>query len=536
MPPAGRYPATADPRLAEGWTLERVTAPSHLFGANGMRVGPDGRILIAQVSGSQISALDIETGQVEAVSPLGGDIVGPDDLAFDARGNLYATEVMNARVAVRAPDGSTRVLRDDLPFVNGITIHQGRLFVDECRMGGRLMELDLDGGAPRVLLEDIPMPNALEMGPDGMLYFPVMGANEIWRIDPAGGAAERVAGDLGVPDAVKFDAAGFIVSTQVASGEVLRIDPRTGDRTVLATIEPGLDNCLFVGERLFVSDFRGVITEVLAGGATRDVLKSGFNGPFGLALADDGVLYVADGPMTIALEGGARRTAGMLFTPGFPGYSRGLVAVGGGEFLVATSGGTVARWWPAEMRSEVIADGLELAYGVALAPDGTVYAADFGAGRIVAIRSGTVETAASGLDRPIDVAVAPDGTCLVAEAGGGRVVRIVRGGVETVVDGLTRPHGLTVHGDRLYVVDAGAKTVIEHHLGDGTRAVVARDLPVGPPHGVVPKPLLGFPPLSGPMGPFAGLCAGPDGTLYLSADGEGSVLALHPPAMGHVLR
>jgi hypothetical protein len=28
------------------------------------------------------------------------------------------------------------------------------------------------------------------------------------------------------------------------------------------------------------------------------------------------------------------------------------------------------------------------------------------------------------------------------------------------------------------------------------------------------------------MGPFAGISAGPDGTLYLSADAEGSVLAL----------
>jgi len=38
-----------------------------------------------------------------------------------------------------------------------------------------------------------------------------------------------------------------------------------------------------------------------------------------------------------------------------------------------------------------------------------------------------------------------------------------------------------------------------------------------------------MPPFSGPQGPFAGIAAGPDGTLYLSADADGSVLALHPP-------
>jgi len=49
---------------------------------------------------------------------------------------------------------------------------------------------------------------------------------------------------------------------------------------------------------------------------------------------------------------------------------------------------------------------------------------------------------------------------------------------------------------------------------------------VGAPLGVEPKPLVGLPPFSGPQGLFAGLAAGPDGTLYVSADADGSVLAL----------
>ncbi len=84
----------------EGWRLERVTAPSRLFGANGLRTGPDGRVYIAQVTGSQISALDHRTGQLGTVSAKGGEIVAPDDVAFDASGNLYATEVMDGRVSM----------------------------------------------------------------------------------------------------------------------------------------------------------------------------------------------------------------------------------------------------------------------------------------------------------------------------------------------------------------------------------------------------------------------------------------------------
>ena len=103
-------------------------------------------------------------------------------------------------------------------------------------------------------------------GPDGKLYFPVMGTNEIWRVSLDGGAPEVVARDLGLPDSVKFDARGFIVSTQAASGQVLRIDPRNGDRTVLATIAPGLDNVTFVGDRIFVSSISGQVNEILSEG------------------------------------------------------------------------------------------------------------------------------------------------------------------------------------------------------------------------------------------------------------------------------
>ena len=89
---------------------------------------------------------------------------------------------MDGRVSVRDAGGAARVLRDDLPCANGITVHQDRLFINECRDGGRLMELDRATGASRILLEDLPSPNAMEVGPDGMLYYPLMTANEIWRI------------------------------------------------------------------------------------------------------------------------------------------------------------------------------------------------------------------------------------------------------------------------------------------------------------------------------------------------------------------
>ena len=180
--------------------------------------------------------------------------------------------------------------------------------------------VDLDGGEPRVLVEGVPMANACEVGPDGRLYFPAMEANEIWRVDLQGGAPEVVAGGLATPDAVKFDAKGYIVSTQLASGEVLRIDPRSGERSVLAALEPGVDNLTFMGERLFVSHIRGQLFEVSPNGEARALLRGGMVGPLGLALADDGQLYVADGSHFFAITpAGEVRVAGRLASPGWPG-------------------------------------------------------------------------------------------------------------------------------------------------------------------------------------------------------------------------
>lgn len=521
----GRY--WAAPNIAEGWSLKALTPPSRLFGANGLRAGADGRVYVAQVSGSQISAIDVDTGVVENISPKGGDIVAPDDLVFDRAGNIYATEITEGRVSVREPDGNTRVLYGDLPCANPITMYQDRLFAGECRPDGRLVELDLNGGSPRVLLKNVPMPNAMEVGPDGYLYFPVMGANEIWRVSPEGGSPEVVASGLGVPDAVKFDAEGFIVSTQVASGEVLRIDPRNGERSVLATIAPGLDNLSFVGERLFVSSISGQINEILKGGALRSVIPDGLQWPMGLAMGRDGVLFIADGGFTYTLSpDGSLQTAGMLFTPGFPGFVRGVVATTPGEYIVSTANGQIARWQPARQESEMLAEGYERLNGVALNAGGAIFFVDAAAGQAYVLNGSTVELLASNLSEPTGVAITTAGACLVAEAGAGRVVAVSAGQAELILDGLQAPHGLLVDGDTLYIVDVGSKELIAYNLKSKQRQVIANALPVGAPAGVVPKFLRAIPPLAGAMSPFAGITIGVDKTLYVSADATGNVLAI----------
>ena len=523
----GRYNAPAPASVADGWTLERLTQPSRLHGANGLRTGTDGRIYVAQVAGSQVSALNPDTGEIETISAMGAGIEGPDDLVFDDEGNLYCTEITENRVSMRTPDGKVRVLQEGVNVANPITFHQGHLIVGELQVGGRIMELDRHGGAPRVILDNVPMSNAFEVGPDGKLYFPAQAANEIWRVSLDGGEPEVVARDLGVPDSVKFHPDGYIVSTQVYSGQVLKIDPRRGEKSVLADIGPGLDNVTFVGNRIFVSHITGSIHEITTPGQANPLINKGLQWPNGLAVGPEGTLFVADGGFTYSLKPGGSGLGllGMLFSPGFPGWVRDVSASGEGEWVVTTANGTVARWRPAAQEFENIASGYDRLMGVDVA-GGAVVFAELPTGRVLLLEGGSTSELASGLSEPMGVAIGGDGTVYVAEAG--RVVKLSGGKAQTVIDGLERPEGIAVAGGKLYVVDTGTKEVVEHDLAIGSRRTLASNLPVGTPQGIIVKPLGGVGDMCGPMNTFTGIAVGADGTLYIAGNAEGSVLALRP--------
>ena len=149
---------------------------------------------------------------------------------------------------------------------------------------------------------------------------------------------------------MKFDADGFIVSTQVHSGQVLRIDPRNGEQTVLAQLNPGLDNCTFVDGRLFVSNFTGEITEILAGGRHAHLLPGGLNWPLDLDRRRTTAGCTSPtAPTSTSWRPTAHcRPSACCSPPAIPGFLRGLAPAGPGEFVVTTSGGQVARYRPGD--------------------------------------------------------------------------------------------------------------------------------------------------------------------------------------------
>ncbi len=526
---ATRCPSAGEPVAASGWRISRAVNPSPLYGSNGMRIGSDGWLYVTQVFGSQITAINPATGEARIVSPRGGPIVSPDDLDYDSRGVMYVTEYLNQRVCARTPDGDVRVISDQVPGANGITVYRDRLFVDECRAGGRLLELFADGRAPRLMADGLAMPNACAVGPDERLYFPEVLSGDIWRVPLNGGERERFISGLHTPPALKFDNRGALMVLESHTGEVTRIDLQTRSRSTYTKLESGLDNLVIApDDRVFVSSFaHGGIWEIAPNGQSKVLLPHGLIGPWDVAWSG-GALFIGDGPSLLRVrpQGGWERV-GWVGDAGFPGMIRGLCASAGAALFMTTTVGSVARFDPQTHQAQVLASGLDRPLGIALSARGAAIVAENGTGRILEIAQGRdPKPIANGLDFPTGVAVAPDGVCYVSETGAHRVVRINRG-VETVADGLDTPQGIAVNGDTLIVLDAGTRQLLQIGLKDQRRQVIVSNLPVGSAGGLPVKSMPGIPGIfPGPFVPFAGLAIGPDNRLFIAGDADGSVLSV----------
>ncbi|WP_406151129.1 hypothetical protein [Streptomyces sp. NBC_01012] len=569
--PAAAYPSRFDgarPRAGHP-AAERLNPANPLWGSNGIAFGPDGRLYVAEFLGGRISAVDLAGGDLDVVVPSGGPVQSPDDLAFGADGSMYIADLVPGRVWRRSPQGEYSLVCDEVKNPNGITCVGDRLFVNEMKPDGRLLELFPDGGEPAVLTEGLAMGNAMQRGPDGCLYYPHMMSGQVWRIPPDGGEPEMVADQVHLPVAVRFDRGGVLhVLSLGPEGRVTRIDLHgTGSRTLITSGVEGLDNAAFDAEnRMFVSSYAsGGITEMRPDGRTRTIVPRGFDGPYGVTVGPSGTVYAADhyrvaGPPATpeatptdraARADGTGRADGAESVVGPAGNGRADdageparhvlapfvhgIAADGGVLHLTSQFGDVRTYDPEDGSMRTRVSGLSRPMGITVGPAGSLVVAETDGGRVLAVDADDeVTVLAEGLGRPVDVAFDTAGRCHVSDERTGAVLRLGQDGAATVVaDGLDAPQGLTILGDTLYTVETGRHRVRAVSLTTGASWTEADDLPVGPSPGAAPAPPGAEPALfanglPGLARRFAGIAAAPDGSLVLSADGEGTLLRLTP--------
>ncbi len=509
------YPA------AEG---EPIWQSSVLNSANGVYVGPDGNVYAASVFGDEITVQDPDTGEVlDRIGPERG-VHGPDDVFVTDDGTVYWTEILGGNVGMLKPDGSFTVQQIG-PGVNPITMSDdGRLFVARVFMGDGLYELDPElVEPPQVVIEDIVSLNGMDFGPDGMLYGPLQFGGGVVRIDVDAEepTAEFVVEGLRVPTSVKFDSSGTLHALDLAEGQVLRVDLDSGEREVLIDIEGTLDNMAFdADDRLFaVASAEGQVWRRDPDGELTAINEPGFTAPAGVAVTDDGTLWAVGDLFVLRSydESGQPETAFYdRFDPPGSVPATGFTVAADGSDLITTSwfGNYVQVFDPAT--NEVKEDIRTLA-----APTNAIRHGE----RLVASQGGlpegnnvvdaaTGEELLGGLALPLGLA--SDGqTLYVADWAQGTVFAVPADGEPTTLaTELAGPEGLALDGDRLLVVEQGLGQVTAIDLDSGAKSVVIEGLALG--DRVIPGAF--------PHGNFNGVAVGPDGSIYVSVDGDNSVL------------
>ena len=255
----------------------------------------DGVLYIADKWNNRIRAVDLKSGTIDTVAGA-ATLSMPLDVAVDDDGVLFVADSGNNRVCRVGPDDQqcTTVVGD---------------FDDDAAQA----EADQQDGGPAGNAA-LMSPMGVALGPDGTLYIADTGYARIRAYDPATGEVTMVAGNgtlglsgdggpaiaaqLGVPAAVEVAADGTIYVSDVGNHRIRAIDPETGViRTVAGT-----------GRGEFAAGSGGFVLGFSAGepmgGAWSDA--GGYDGdggpaqdaelnwPQGIAVDDDGVLYVAD--------------------------------------------------------------------------------------------------------------------------------------------------------------------------------------------------------------------------------------------------
>lgn len=159
-------------------TLPPVPAPTPAT-VNGSLVAPEQRKLTDEL----LRSIKLPPGFW--VNVFARDLGNVRFMAIAPDGSVYATRREQGDVLLlRDTDGdgsadSKRVVASDLPYINGITLHQGRLYLATDR---RIVVGDVRGdgtlGSLRTVVDDLPdagqHPNrTLAFGPDGYLYVTV---------------------------------------------------------------------------------------------------------------------------------------------------------------------------------------------------------------------------------------------------------------------------------------------------------------------------------------------------------------------------
>jgi len=530
---------------SEPWLVQYLVPGGDFLGIHGLTFDRDDNLYVGSVIGQAIYQVDTRTG--ESLVFVGPPEGMADDLEFGPDGTLVWTSILTGKVHARDPDGSIRVLADNLPGINSVAFdNDGRLFVTQVLWGDALWELDLAGQRePRRVIADQGHLNGFDFDREGKLYGPLLYKGKVVKVDVDSGELETVASGLRIPVAVNLARRDNLYVPDTALGSILRVDIDSGEKTLVATVREGIDNlALNSRDELYITNMvdNAVLRINTATGAARTITSSPLAVPGGLAVAqENGVdqVYLGDlfsfkkidgksgavtelkrglrdrmeMPMTVNLRGG-RATTSSWFTNAV-------------EVIDLAGNRSVATYH--ELRHPV--DALELEPGVVLV-------AEQGSGTLLRI------SGEHGEDREVIAEDLPGMAALRAlppkdaedpvrhvyltDAVQGELLRIdvKDGSSRVVVDGLQQPEGFDLLPEGgIVLAEVGRQRLVHIDPASGEVTEIARNLAIGYPaaEGTPPSYVQ------------TGVAVSPAGAIYVSADRSTALYKIVPqqPGGGH---
>ena len=478
-------------------SIEEFVTGAKIAGVNGIHFGPDGMLYAASVIGSDISVINTETGEILRRYGIEEGVIGPDDVAFNSKGEFYWTSILTGEVAGFNQDGEKIIAGNPGIGVNPITFSDDdRLFVAQCFYDNGIFELDPSGNIqPRIILEELGEfcgLNGMDWGPDGRLYGPRWFNNEIVSLDVDTGEIRKEASGLNVPAAVKFNSEGILHVLDTGAGKVYKVVDNINIE--VASISNGLDNlAINANDEIFVSSYsEGSILKV-GKNTIEEILPGGISHAGGLSVykSDIVVADVQSVKSYSTINGLESWNYKNTFRVSPIGANTAVSTFEDYVILTSWVDNTLKIMKPESGEILGSLEGLNVPVSATKFKDSIAVALD-GDGTITLFSFDNKEPIilASGFLAPTHVINYEDGL-LVSDRELGELILIdANGKKSTLISNLNSPEGLAIRGNSIYVFEGDTGEIIE--LINGEIRVIATLKPGNPAQSELQPPSMIF--------------------------------------------